>query len=98
MIGEVSKMINYGRVESGMSNGILYLVQFSLTHWGDTDIDWTIGAAYTMDSLTPQFKGVEILNPGFDPDWVLSTLGRPMPELKPILYPTRFERILQGDQ
>ena len=97
MVENVSKMINHGVFESGMLDGTLYLVQFSLTRWGDTDIDWTIGAAYTMDILNPQFKGDEVANPGFDPDWVLALLGHPIPELKPVLYPTRFERILQGD-
>jgi hypothetical protein len=96
MVETVSKMINHGIWESGMINGTLHLVQFHPTRWGDTDIDWTIGAAYTMNRLTPQFKGDEVANPGFDPDWVLSLLGHPIPELKPVLYPTRFERIL-GD-
>lgn len=96
MVEAVNKMINHGTFESGMRDGTLYLVQFNLTHWGDTDIDWSIGAAYTTDILTPQFKGKEIANTGFDPDWVSFLLGRPIPTLKPLLYPTRFERIL-GD-
>jgi hypothetical protein len=96
MIEAVGKMINHGVRESGMTNATLYLVQFRLTRWGDTDIEWTIGAAYTMDNLNPQFKGDEVATPGFSPAWVLSLLGHPIPELKPVLYPTRFERIL-GD-
>jgi len=97
VVEDILGMVNYGVLDSGMTNGTLYLVQFGLTRWGDTDIDWTIGAAYTMNTLTPQFRCEEVANSGFDIEWVKTLLGYPVPELKPVIYLTRFERILQGD-